>query len=268
MNCDGAAQKFFQAHDRLQNQTLALYSPDDWDNLLAYNAWWNALIHYLLEEYSENTYPLIEAPVTGTATLWLASSGYYRQAMALLRDMIDLVLWTWKIRNDDNPRSHHNSAAGNQRLQWGIQNKEIPHIIHGPLVEHYRTFIHDNVAETLHHKLLSPVDPKAVQDFRQDLHGHVHADPARWNVVSYSNHLPIVQFNSLQWKQWAENYITVQFWCATWSLLMFPDLMTWSTNTPLETVYEMPNACHDIWWLPALPTETMYFFHEILGSDS
>jgi hypothetical protein len=77
-----------------------------------------------IEEYSEKTYPLIEAPVTGTATLWLASSGYYRQAMALLRDMIDLVLWAWKIRNDDNPRSHHNSAAGNQRLQWGYGIKK------------------------------------------------------------------------------------------------------------------------------------------------
>ncbi len=43
--------KFFQAHDRLQEQTLALYTQESWDHLMGYSAWWNALIHINLRKF-------------------------------------------------------------------------------------------------------------------------------------------------------------------------------------------------------------------------
>ena len=256
--------KFFQAHDRLQEQTLALYTQESWDHLMGYSAWWNALIHYLIDEYSEQQYPLMEAPTTTDATLWLASCGYYRQATALLRDLLDLVLWSWKIRHNENAGR---VLKDGKKHYWGIRDKDIPSIIDGPMVARYRTFVGNNIPEIFHQKLISPVNPERIQSFRHELHGHVHAKPDHWNIESYANHVPIAQFNAQQWRKWEKSYVTVQFWCATWSLLMFPGLMRWSQDTPLEAVYEMPQDHHDIWWLPALPDETMYFFHEWLNHN-
>jgi hypothetical protein len=259
---------FFESHHRLQDETLTLLHDLTWDELLAYDAWWLSVGHYLVDGFHKQpstiANPLFEAPITGKAALWLATSGYYRQATALLRDMVDLVLWEWKFRQGLGVSGLDFTESKDK----GVRNSDIPKIVQGSRVDRYRQFIQRAVQSPERQtRLLACVDSQAIQNFRTHLNNAVHGAPGEWNILHYPEWVPIPQLSPTRWQEWQREYCTVESWCATWCLFMFPDLMTWSRHTPLENTEEV-EGCHDIWWLPALNDETMFFFHEVDCQES
>lgn len=194
--------------------------------------------------------------------MYLAASGYYREAWATLRQEMDLVLWEWSVAKATAPRDADKALRFEEGAGSGVHWKSVEPLFDLPEVREYRAFVEGaNIKDSsVRQRLLDCVDATAVSKLRLDQHDAVHGNPRAWNIIAYPDFMPLTQFAADAFREWADAFIASQRAMVTWRLLMYPELMRWSVATSLEQCAGDPTTNHDVWLQPVMHNVQAAFF--------
>lgn len=226
---------------------------------------WQATVHYLLANVVRSSpkrmVPVLEAPTTSSASMFLAAAGYYREATIILRALIDLVLWEWVVRRATRDPRRNASLFGMQSRVHGPESDDLSMLFQLPEVKEYIRAMRVRARDEDHYRrLIEPVVESVVGGgLRKQLSEMSHGVPWGWNILHYDELIPYPDYSAEGLGQWFETFATTMRWTAAWCNLMFPDLMRWSANEPLEEEYGIA-AHHDVWWNPVLDVAQIEFF--------
>ncbi|MBE3598512.1 MAG: hypothetical protein IMX02_06835 [Limnochordaceae bacterium] len=113
---------------------------------------WAPIVHFLSETGEIQTWraqPLVEAPTGSWASIYLAASGYYREATALLRSVMDLVLWEWMVRRTTKDSLRNAPLFFSEAQFSGPRSEDIPKLLELPEAAIYRAAI-ESVPQCIH----------------------------------------------------------------------------------------------------------------------
>lgn len=205
---------------------------------------WYILVSYLFEQEkvnAERVQPLLEVIGGSPVSVYLAASGAYREAIAVLRPLLEMVLIEWYCVSivKDNPNRREAFQVLYAESGFSPQ-KGVPSLRHDQLfnleeVKTYRHFIQSRANEETANYLLQYVDDNKVLQLRDILGNYVHAHPAIYNIVQ-GEIAPFQPFNRQQLEWWLDLFRQVHEAIVLWVQFIYPMIMTWSKTTLVNQV--------------------------------
>ena len=209
---------------------------------------WVILAPYLWEQQRvlpDRVQPLLEVMQGSVTSIYVAASGAYREAISLLRPLVEMVLLEWQYEatatDDAKDRDKYRFLFTKYNFD---RTARVPVIKHDKLfaleaVKHYQDFINDqSLDEADRGYLLRWVDVEEVRGLRHVFDAHLHAHPAGYNTVT-ANLSALPTFDLDQLAMWGQWFRMVHEAIALWLQFLYPNLMTWSQI----------NAPHEFSWL-------------------